>query len=126
MCGLHYAGRDGQKFRPWVAGKMARAEYRHWFATNQIGAIVAGAGIWITEWAAHPIDQSERRGNIMNVYPHRDSRRRGLAKKLTTLILDWCRGNGIETVVLNASKAGSPIYESLGFRPTNEMRIHIL
>ena len=37
-------------------------------------------------------------------------------------LLRSCRGNGIESVVLHASGEGRPLYEKLGFTPTNEMR----
>ena len=37
-------------------------------------------------------------------------------------VLRWCRGNGIESVVLHASGDGRPLYRKLGFMPTNEMR----
>jgi GNAT superfamily N-acetyltransferase len=117
--------RMDHRFKPWVTSKLQHGEYRHWFALNESGAIVAGAGMWIMEWAPHPIDQSGQRGNVMNVYTRREYRKRGLAKRLTALILDWCRANGISTVVLNASDAGRPIYESLGFRATNEMRVQL-
>ena len=114
------------KFKPWVTRKMAGAEYRHWFATNAAGAIAAGAGVWVMEWAALPFDQSERRGNLMNVYTERDFRRLGLAKRLTSTILEWCRENKIETVTLQASDAGRAMYESLGFRATNEMMLQLV
>jgi len=114
------------KFKTWVAEKIESAEYRHWFATNAASAIVAGAGLWVMEWPPHAIDQSGRRGNVLNVYTHRDYRKRGLAKRLTKLILDWCLENKIQTVILHASDAGRPIYESFGFHATNEMRIQLL
>ena len=37
-------------------------------------------------------------------------------------LLSWCRANGVESVVLHASPEGRPLYEQLGFTPTNEMR----
>jgi hypothetical protein len=40
-----------------------------------------------------------------------------------TVLMDWCRAQGLKTVVLHASDAGRPLYASLGFRQTNEMRI---
>ncbi|MBI3742580.1 MAG: GNAT family N-acetyltransferase, partial [Chloroflexi bacterium] len=52
-------------------------------------------------------------------------RRKRLARKLTTTILDWCRANNIRTVILHASDDGRALYESLGFKPTNEMRLEI-
>jgi len=39
--------------------------------------------------------------------------------------LNWCREHEIDTVILHASSAGRPIYESMGFQPTNEMRLHL-
>jgi hypothetical protein len=38
-------------------------------------------------------------------------------------VLAWTRSKGIETVVLHASDDGRQLYESLGFLPTNEMRL---
>ena len=31
-------------------------------------------------------------------------------------IHDWCRGNGIDCVRLNASRAGQPLYASMGYQ----------
>jgi hypothetical protein len=44
---------------------------------------------------------------------------------LTKTILDWCRDQGLAAVYLHASKSGRPLYESLGFEPTNEMRLKL-
>jgi hypothetical protein len=37
----------------------------------------------------------------------------------------WCRENQIDTVILHASPSGQNLYESMGFTPTNEMRIRL-
>ncbi len=109
----------------WYREKMERNEYIEWFALDDAGKIVAGAGLWVMDSPPHPTDPSTRRGNILNVYTHPDYRRRELAKRLTLTILDWCREHGIRTVILHASDEGRTLYESLGFRPTNEMRIQL-
>jgi hypothetical protein len=36
--------------------------------------------------------------------------------------VDWCRTNGVATVILHASEEGRELYRALGFEPTNEMR----
>jgi hypothetical protein len=40
-------------------------------------------------------------------------------------MIAWCREQGYKTVALHASDEGRPLYESLGFQPTNEMRLHL-
>lgn len=110
------------KFRAWVIARIRRGEYLGWLATDDQGTVVAGAGMWIIQWPPHPMDLSERRAYIMNVYTEPPYRLRGLARRLTRTILDWCRDHEIKTVTLHASKEGHALYESLGFRQTNEMR----
>jgi hypothetical protein len=39
--------------------------------------------------------------------------------------LGWCRDNGIRAVILHASNEGRALYEALGFKSTNEMRLEI-
>jgi GNAT superfamily N-acetyltransferase len=50
-------------------------------------------------------------------------RRKGIARELMKRMIDWCRQEGFGTVLLHASKDGRSLYESLGFTPTNEMRL---
>jgi hypothetical protein len=37
--------------------------------------------------------------------------------------VEWCRADGFHGVVLHASDEGRPLYESMGFQTTNEMRL---
>ena len=113
-------------FLPWVRHKMESGDYLAWFAVAPDGSIAAGAGLWLMEWMPHRPDGPGRRGNVLNVYTKPAYRSRGLARRLMNEILEWARGCGIEVVVLNASDAGRPLYESMGFRATNEMRIDLV
>jgi GNAT superfamily N-acetyltransferase len=110
-------------FRPWVAAKMQTGEYLAWFAQGPHGSVAAGVGLWLMDWPPHMIDSTARRGNILNVYTEPHSRRDGLARKLMETALTWCRDKGVRAVILHASADGRPLYESLGFKPTNEMRL---
>jgi ribosomal protein S18 acetylase RimI-like enzyme len=119
--------RDGldamvEAFLPWVREKMNAGEYLGWFAIAENGAIAAGAGLWLMDWPPHMIGPGSRRGNILNVYTDPEYRRQGLARRLTDTAIEWCRANGIATVILHASEEGRDLYRSLGFEPTNEMR----
>ena len=89
--------------------------------------IIAGAGLQLRELLPRPDAARERlvhgpQALVLNVYTERAWRRRGVADALMRELLRWCRGNGIESVVLHASGEGRPLYEKLGFSPTNEMR----
>src|SRR5580704_7667181 len=110
-------------FRPWLRRKMDEGEYLAWFAVRADGAVAAGLGLWLMDWPPHMIGPGSRRGNILNVYTNPDSRRQGLARRLMQVALEWCRVNRIRAVILHSSNEGRPLYEKLGFRSTNEMRI---
>ena len=112
-----------EAFLPWLREKMAAGEYLAWFAVTESGAIAAGAGLWLMDWPPHMVGPGSRRGNILNVYTDPAYRRRGLARRLTETAIEWCRSHDIATVILHASDEGRPLYQSLGFVATNEMRL---
>ena len=111
---------------------LERGDYIGWLASpeNQPERIVAGAGVQLREVTPHPqtnangkIDiVSGREAIIQNVFTEPDWRRRGLAALLIKGIIDWTRGDGIDSVVLHASDEGRALYERLGFVLTTEMR----
>ena len=106
-----------------------RGEYVAWLVheSNDGGSVVAGAGALTRTLLPRPDTDrkrllSGREALVMNVYVHREWRRRGLARCLMETVLAWARGEQIARVVLHASGEGRPLYESMGFVPTNEMR----
>ena len=54
-------------------------------------------------------------------------RKQGLARRLMDAIHDYCRAEGIERVVLNASTFGKPLYDAMGYVVTDEpmMRLRL-
>ena len=113
------------KFLPWLEAKMVSGEYLAWLAVTAEDIAVAGAGLWLMDWPAHMLGSSARRGNILNVYTEPEFRRRGLARGLVQTALDWCKLNQVDFVILHASPEGRGLYESLGFKAGNEMRIKL-
>ena len=114
-----------QKFLPWVQAKLESSEYLAWLAVSNENLVVAGAGLWLMNWPAHMVGSSARRGNILNVYTEPQFRHRGLARLLVETALSWCKANAIDFVILHASEQGRSLYESIGFRAGNEMRIKL-
>lgn len=116
--------RMAAKCHGWLLERMNRGEYLAWLAVAPDHSIVAGAGLWVMDWPPHMIGKGPR-GNILNVYTAVEFRRRGLAGELMKAAIEWCRINGVDTVVLHASPDGRRLYESLGFEGTNEMRLRL-
>jgi GNAT superfamily N-acetyltransferase len=98
--------------------------FRAWLAADGT-RVVAGAAVLISPWPAHPYDLECRRATILNVYTDPDYRRRGIARTLMQTIIDWCKLEGFVRVTLHASDEGRRLYESLGFEPSNEMRLNL-
>jgi GNAT superfamily N-acetyltransferase len=87
------------------------------------GQVVAGGGVVIADWPGSPLNFEPKRAWILNIYVEPQHRRQGVAKAMTEALIDWCRQNGFASVALHTSEYGRGLYEQLGFRPTNEMRL---
>jgi GNAT superfamily N-acetyltransferase len=110
-------------FVPYVRRGLENGSYRGWLACSGDGQVVAGGGLILHEWLSYPWDADTRRAYIANVYTEPEARGQGIARRILTKIIDWCRDEGLRVVYLHASEHGRPLYESLGFEPTNEMRL---
>src|SRR5207302_371944 len=115
--------------RAYVTQAITDGRYVGWVAELDAGSgeIVGGAGLQLRELLPRPNPGRERlvrgpQGLVVNVYTERAWRRRGVADALMRELLRWCSGNGVESIVLHASGEGRPLYQKLGFTPTNEMR----
>lgn len=96
--------------------------YRGWLVEAD-NRIVAGGGLVIFEYQPSPAEPMSRRAAVLNMYTEPKWRRRGLARRLMETMIDWCRAEGFAALSLHASDEGRPLYEALGFRATNEMRL---
>lgn len=111
--------------REYFGAALQNGTYRGWLAERPDRQIVAGGGIVISAWPGHPGEGHARRAWILNMYTEPGARRRGVARRLMEAMIAWCRAHGFSTVSLHASAAGRPLYETMGFEPTNEMRLKL-
>ena len=109
--------------RPWLEKAMGGGFYRHWLAIDDGGRAAGGGGVLLSPWPANPHDPCVERAIILNVYTELEFRRRGVARQVMDVILAWLKARGLRSVNLHASNEGRPLYEALGFEPTNEMRL---
>jgi ribosomal protein S18 acetylase RimI-like enzyme len=111
-------------YEPWLAERLSNGNYTGILVECE-QQVVAGAGLWVSMGAPLPTLQSSdhRRANIVNVYTQPDHRRKGLARQLMDQLIDIAREERYPVLQLHASDAGRPLYESMGFRNTNELRL---
>jgi GNAT superfamily N-acetyltransferase len=110
-----------------LAELLRDGSYAGWLAVDANGDVIAGAG-------AHVMRQLPRISHdgrhvaagsvplVVNVYTQPNWRRHGVARALMSELLEWSLARGCDRVSLHASDDGRPLYASLGFVPTNEMR----
>lgn len=117
--------------RAYFHGAIPSGEYMGWVASHLSAPdeVIGGAGMQL-----RPLLPSIRvgpagtevttgmQGFVLNVFVERTWRSRGVARLLMRHVLDEAERLGLAQVALHASDEGRPLYESLGFRPTNEMR----
>ncbi len=64
-------------------------------------------------------------GYIWGVYVEAPYRRQGIGQQLTGVAVDYLRSQHCTHALLHASPLGKPVYEQLGFTPSNEMRLEL-
>jgi GNAT superfamily N-acetyltransferase len=106
---------------------LREGSYVGWLAIDQNDGVLAGAGADVKPQLPRISHDGTRvvvapLPLVVNVYTEPAWRGKGIARALMQKIMDWARIQGSDRVVLHASAAGRPLYQSLGFMPTNEMR----
>ena len=69
---------------------------------------------------SHP---SGKRAHLMNVYTEKDYRRRGIARQLVNMLIGDARAHGATEISLDATENGRPLYESMGFKASEECMV---
>ena len=80
--------------------------------------LVASGAISINSMTPTPYDPSYKVAYLHSIYTEPEYRRRGFAEFITKEAMRYCKSQGIKRMILEASDAGRPIYEKLGFQPS--------
>jgi GNAT superfamily N-acetyltransferase len=110
-----------------LVSALADGTYVGWLAVGDHGNVIAGAGAHIKPQLPR-ISHDRARVEVapvplvVNVYTESECRGQGIARALMRVVMNWAATRGADRVVLHASDAGRPLYISLGFHSTNEMR----
>lgn len=110
-------------YSDWLRAKIAQGDYITWLAETAEGEIVATVGLWLMEWMPTLTTPDALQGYVGTVYTLETYRRQGLAQRMMEMLLDECRSRGLHRISLHASDQGRLLYETMGFKATNEMRL---
>jgi GNAT superfamily N-acetyltransferase len=112
--------------REYFIEALPRGNYAGWLAEElDEQKVVGGGGVVLACWPGYPGENLAERAWILNMYTEPEARRKGVAKQLLEVMIEWCRQKGFGAVSLHASAAGRPLYEATGFQPTNEMAVKL-
>jgi GNAT superfamily N-acetyltransferase len=100
----------------------AAGTYRGWFVEFE-GLVVAGGGVLILPFQPQINNPRPERAWIVNMFTEPEHRRQGLARRMLEEMVAWCRRESYSVVSLHASDEGRSVYTTMGFRPSNEMRL---
>jgi GNAT superfamily N-acetyltransferase len=111
-----------------VAQLVTLIEAREYFGflAEYEGQVVGGGGVWLRPLLPQPgTRRACMEAYVLNVFTEPNHRRVGVARALMEAIIEWGQSQGVVRIVLHASKDGRPLYESLGFEASNEMRLKL-
>ncbi len=88
------------------------------FVAEQDGRIVG----YVAGSVKKEIDKPDTilRSELENIYIEDDSRNKGIGKLLTQELIEWCKANGAENIIVSAyyhNKDAISFYENSGFKP---------
>jgi GNAT superfamily N-acetyltransferase len=109
--------------RKWIKRKLAEGKLIGLIARSPDGKVAGSGCIWLREEQPRPTNPRQEVPYLMSMYTEPTFRRKGVAKAIVKRALGWCREHNYDRVVLHASTQGKPLYESLGFESTTEMRL---
>lgn len=96
-----------------------------WVAETDEGKIVATIGLVLDTHPPAPNNPSGKIGYIMNLAVDHEFRRQGIAKALMKTVLTYLKNTNINVAELHATEVARELYEVLGFKESNAMRIRL-
>ncbi len=113
---------SGEWTREWIRKRLAEGSLIGLLAKAQDGKVAGSGCIWLRDDMPRPTNPRMIAPYLISMYTAPEFRRKGVARLIVQSALKLCKERGYERVNLHASEVGKPLYESLGFSPTTEMR----
>ena len=109
--------------REWLEEKLGDKTMVAILVKDREGKIAGSGCILIQEDQPRPNSIMIRRPYLLSMYTEKNLRRMGVATIIVKNAIKWARDHGFDRMTLHASETGKSLYEKMGFRQTNEMRL---
>lgn len=97
---------------------MPKESCHAWIAEHIDKTAVASGAISIYSFCATPENPTYIAAYLHSIYTEKQHRGNKLSTRIIHEAISFCRDKGISRMILIASDAGKPIYETLGFKPS--------
>ncbi len=109
----------------WFESHVRDGSLYPFIAIGRDGRILGSCTLWLREEHPRPGRLAERVPCVHSMYVEDEARRNGIAKALTERVIAFSKSLGYKRILLHTSEEGRNVYEKVGFKPTNEMRLEI-
>jgi N-acetylglutamate synthase-like GNAT family acetyltransferase len=90
------------------------------------GKIISSGAITFVSFVPNPSDLSSKVAYLHSMYTEKSYRNKKCAQRIIHNVINHCKSQEINRIILNASDAGQPVYQKIGFRPAPDtMRLFI-
>ena len=108
-----------------LINQLPNGNCKAWVIRNH-AQIVASGAISIVSYVPVPNDINHNIAYLHSMYTEKEFRGRDFAHQIIEKAIQYCKKIGINRILLNASDAGRPLYDEVGFCPSPEsMRLFI-
>ncbi len=99
----------------WMAERLRAATPWRCWVVEQGGEVAGNLWLQLVEKIPNPVSELENHAYITNVYIRDAVRGAGAGEQLVATALDWCRGQGVDSVILWPTARSRTLYERHGF-----------
>lgn len=113
-----------EAYFPFARTHLPDGSLKAW-AVESAGQIAACGALLILPFIPNPIEPTRRTARLYNLYTLPEHRRKGLGRQIAEQAIEYYKTQGIKRIVLTASPLGRPLYESLGFETSKELKLNL-
>ncbi|EFK09939.1 acetyltransferase, GNAT family [delta proteobacterium NaphS2] len=89
-------------------------------------SVVASGAVTFISLVPNPSDLSSKVAYLHSMYTEKSYRNKKCAQQIIQKAIGLCASQGVKRIMLNASDAGQPVYQKIGFRSAPDtMRLFI-